>query len=193
MGTIKYQQLKRILDIIFSLFAITLISPVFLIVIILIKIFDPGPIVFKQERIGQNEKTFLIYKFRTMIVNADKLGPSLTQKEDNRITKLGSFLRKTSIDEFPQFFNILKGEMSLIGPRPEVPSIVKTYTDEHKKVFIVKPGITGWAQIHGRDDLTIEEKAVFDLEYVNKISFLLDMKIFFYTFPVLLFAKGIKY
>ena len=128
-----------------------------------------------------------------MIENADKIGSVLTQEKDPRITKLGSFLRKTSIDEFPQFFNILKGEMSLIGPRPEVPSIVKTYTDEHRKIFQVKPGITGWAQIHGRDDLTIEEKSVYDLEYVNKISFFLDMKIFFLTFPVLLFGKGIKY
>jgi len=189
----KYPQIKRILDILFSLFAIVILSPVFLIVIILIKIFDPGSIIFKQERVAQNEKIFLIYKFRTMIENADKIGSVLTQEKDPRITKLGSFLRKTSIDEFPQFFNILKGEMSLIGPRPEVPSIVKTYTDEHRKIFQVKPGITGWAQIHGRDDLTIEEKSVYDLEYVNKISFFLDMKIFFLTFPVLLFGKGIKY
>lgn len=182
--------IKNIFDFSFSLFSLLILSPVLIIIMIMIKALDPGPVFFKQERVGLNEKIFLIYKFRTMVVNADKLGPLLTQDKDPRITPLGRFLRRTSLDERPQLINILKGEMSLIGPRPEVPSIVKTYNDEHRKVFQVKPGLTGWAQIHGRDSLSIEEKAVFDLYYVENNTIFLDLKIFFLTFPVLLSSKG---
>lgn len=156
------------------------------------KILDPGPIFYKQQRVGKDEKIFLIYKFRTMIVNADKVGPVLTQDNDPRITKLGKFLRHSSIDELPQLINVLKGEMSIIGPRPEVPSIVETYNDIQRQVFKVKPGITGWAQVHGRDSLSIEEKSVYDIEYINKISFILDFKIFLLTFPALISREGIN-
>ncbi len=187
-----YKSIKIILDVLFSIILIILLLPVFLIVFILMKLFDPGPMFFKQERVGQNEKIFLIYKLRTMVVNADKIGPVLTQDNDPRITKLGKFLRHSSIDELPQFINVIKGEMSIIGPRPEVPSIVNTYSYTQKNVFKVKPGISGWAQVHGRDSLTIEQKSVYDLEYVQKISFLLDLKIFLLTFPTLLSSKGIN-
>ncbi|MEK7433718.1 MAG: sugar transferase [Cyanobacteriota bacterium] len=183
---------KNIFDFIFGLFALLLLSPLFILVSILIKILDPGPIFFLQERVGKNEKIFLIYKFRTMIVNADKVGPVLTEKDDPRITKLGKFLRHSSIDEFPQLINIIKGEMSLIGPRPEVPSIVKTYTEKQKGVFKVKPGMSGWAQINGRDDLSIDIKLNFDLEYIEKLTMFMDLKIFFLTFPTLLSKRGIN-
>lgn len=187
-----YKKIKSFLDIFFSLLLIALLIPLFILVYILIKILDPGPIFFKQERVGLNEKIFLIYKYRTMVVNADKIGPVLTQDNDPRITRLGKFLRHSSIDELPQLINVLKGEMSIIGPRPEVPSIVKTYTDTQRKVFEVKPGITGWAQVHGRDSLSIEEKSVYDIDYVNRISLFLDLKVFFLTFPALLSSKGIN-
>lgn len=187
-----YKNFKRFFDIFFSFILLILLSPVFLIVFILIKIFDPGPIFFKQKRVGQNEKIFLIYKLRTMVINADKIGPVLTSDNDPRITKLGKFLRHSSIDELPQFINVIKGEMSIIGPRPEVPSIVETYNDTQRQVFKLKPGITGWAQIHGRDALSIEQKSVYDIEYVNKVSFLLDLKIVLLTFPALISSEGIN-
>lgn len=167
-------------------------SPLFLIVAIAIKFLDPGPVFYRQKRVGKDEKIFLIYKFRTMVVNADKFGSLLTVDNDPRVTKLGKFLRRTSLDELPQLINIVKGEMSLIGPRPEIPFIVETYSEEQKKVFKVKPGLTGWAQVHGRDSLTIEEKLIYDLQYIDNISFSLDFKIFLLTFPTLLSAKGVN-
>lgn len=183
---------KSILDKFLSILIIILISPILIISSILIKILDPGPIIFKQKRVGKNQKEFDIYKFRTMVVNADKIGPVLTEDNDPRITKIGKFLRRSSIDELPQFFNVLKGEMSIIGPRPEVPSIVKTYTEEQKNVFKVKPGLTGLAQINGRDDLSIEVKLSYDLNYINNLSFVLDFKIFILTFPALLSKRGVN-
>src|SRR5438552_4099087 len=118
-----YIYIKNILDTCFSLISLIVFSPLFLAVAVLIKIFDPGPVFYKQKRVGKGEVVFLIYKFRTMVVNADKIGPVLTTENDPRITRLGRFLRRTSLDELPQLINILQGEMSLIGPRPEVPSI----------------------------------------------------------------------
>lgn len=181
---------KAFFDSIFSFFILLCLTPLFFVVIILMKIYDPGPIIFTQKRVGKNEVLFDIYKLRTMVVNADKLGPVLTQDNDPRITKLGKFLRRTSIDELPQFFNVLKGDMSIIGPRPEVPSIVETYTEEQKKVFEVKPGLTGWAQIHGRDELSIDVKLTYDIEYISNLTLFLDLKIFFLTFPALLSSRG---
>ncbi len=169
-----------------------LLSPFLLSIGLLIKIFDPGPVLFLQDRVGKDQVNFKIFKFRTMIVNADKVGSVLTQDNDPRITTLGKFLRHSSIDELPQLINIFRGEMSLIGPRPEVPIIVKTYNDKQRGVFKVRPGITGWAQIHGRDELSIEQKSVYDLEYTEKISFMLDLKIFILTFPVLISSRGIN-
>ncbi len=187
-----YIYFKSIFDFFFSLVSLIIFFFFFVVIAILIKIFDPGPVFFLQERVGKNEKIFKIFKFRTMVVNAHKIGPVLTEDNDPRITKIGKFLRHTSLDELPQLINILKGEMSLIGPRPEVPSIVETYNVKMKNVFRVKPGLTGWAQIHGRDLLTIEEKSFYDLQYVEKISVLLDLKIFLLTFPALFSAKGVN-
>jgi undecaprenyl phosphate N,N'-diacetylbacillosamine 1-phosphate transferase len=185
-----YPQIKSFLDTCFSFISLIIFSPLFLAVAIAIKIFDPGPVFYKQKRVGKDEVIFLIYKFRTMVVNADKIGPVLTGENDPRITKLGRFLRRSSIDELPQLINVLKGEMSLIGPRPEVPSIVIDYSDEMRKVFRVRPGLSGWAQIHGRDELSIAEKSVYDLQYIENLSFTLDFKIFFLTFPALLSKRG---
>ena len=181
---------KVFFDFIFSFFILLCLIPIFLLAIILMKIYDPGPIIFTQKRVGKNEVLFDIYKLRTMVINADKLGPVLTQDHDPRITKLGKFLRRTSIDELPQFFNVIKGDMSIIGPRPEVPSIVENYTKEQKKVFEVKPGLTGWAQVHGRDELLIETKLDYDIDYINNLGVCLDLKIFFLTFPTLLSSRG---
>jgi undecaprenyl phosphate N,N'-diacetylbacillosamine 1-phosphate transferase len=187
-----YLYFKSLFDFCFSFICILIFLPFFIVIVVLIKIFDPGPVFFLQERVGKNEKIFKIYKFRTMVVNADKIGPILTQTNDPRITKIGKFLRRTSLDELPQLINIIKGEMSLIGPRPEVLSIVKTYNPQMKKVFMVKPGLTGWAQINGRDLLTIEEKSVYDLKYIDNISLLLDIKIFILTFPTLFSSNGVN-
>lgn len=183
---------KLIIDFILSIFILLLISPLLFITSILIKIYDPGPIIFKQKRVGLNGKEFDIYKFRTMIVNADKVGPVLTQDNDPRITNLGKFLRRSSIDELPQFINVLKGEMSIIGPRPEVPSIVKNYNKEQRYVFEVRPGLTGWAQINGRDELSIETKLNYDIEYIKNLSFFFDLKIFLLTFPALISKRGVN-
>ena len=151
-----------------------------------------GPVFFIQERVGKDNKIFYIYKFRTMIKDAPKVGPELTEQNDPRITKIGNLFRRTSIDELPQLINILKGEMSFIGPRPEIPSIVTTYTDEQRQVFKVRPGLSGWAQVNGRDELSIPEKLKFDIYYVNNVSFLFDLKIFFLTFPAVFSNRGIN-
>lgn len=186
----RYLLIKYTLDLIFAIIALFFLLPLFLIVAIIIKIDSPGEVFFTQDRVGINGKNFKIYKFRTMVKNAPLIGPKLTEKNDFRITRVGKFLRISSIDELPQIFNIIKGEMSWIGPRPEIPSIVSTYNNEQKKVLTVRPGITGWAQVNGRDDLTIPEKLKLDIEYIEKISFFMDLKILLLTFPTLLSARG---
>lgn len=186
----NYLEIKYTLDFIFSLFCLILLSPLFLLIACLLLLEGQGPILYTQERVGRDQKIFRIYKFRTMVANADQIGPLLTQDKDPRITKIGHYLRQSSLDELPQLFNILKGEMSLIGPRPEVPSIVETYTEEQRGVFKVRPGLSGWAQINGRDELDIPTKLKFDLEYIAKVSFWLDCKIFLLTFPTLLSRRG---
>lgn len=157
---------------------------------IAIRLDSPGDPVFTHHRVGKDGKLFNIYKFRTMIKDAEKVGPALTEQNDSRITKLGHFLRRSSIDELPQILNVIKGEMSFIGPRPEIPSIVDTYTPQQRNVLKVRPGLSGWAQIHGRDELSIEEKSIYDQEYVEKVSLFMDIKIFVMTFPTLLSSRG---
>ena len=165
-------------------------SPLLFLVSFWIRFDSPGEVIFTHDRVGEGEKIFRIYKFRTMVKDADKKGPLLTEQNDSRITPFGKILRRTSIDELPQLFNILKGEMSFIGPRPEIPSIVATYTERQRQIFQVRPGLSGWAQVNGRDELSIETKLTYDLEYVEKVSFLFDLKIFFLTFPALLSSRG---
>jgi len=174
---------KRILDVIISVIGLILLSPIFLVIAILVKIDSTGPVFFRQERIGKDGKPFYPFKFRTMIDGAVNKGLGYTVAvNDDRITKLGSFLRKWGIDEFPQLINVLKGEMSLVGPRPTLRYQVEKYNDFEKKRLLVKPGLAGWALIHGRNSLTWEERIKYDVWYVENWSLWLDVKIIFKTF-----------
>ena len=180
-----YLYIKRILDIILSIVILTVASPIMIITSVLIKLDSKGPIIFKQQRVGKNGKHFTIYKFRTMVEHAEKMGTGLDSYEnDPRVTRLGKALRNSSLDELPQLFNILKGDMSFIGPRPPVtyhPCKYDDYPVKVKKRFEVRPGVTGYAQVNGRNELTWEEKFEYDLYYVDNISFILDLKIFILT------------
>lgn len=182
--------IKRFTDIIISLFSLLISSPFFLISAIAIKLDSPGPVFFLHERTGLNDKTFRMIKFRGMIDNALNYGPGITQVNDPRITRVGKFLRRTSIDELPQLVNVLRGEMSIIGPRPEIVSITSTYDDFQKGVFKFLPGITGISQINGRQTLSPEERIAMEIEYYSNETFLGDLKIFFKTFWVILSNKG---
>ncbi len=178
-----YKHFKRVFDIIASTIGLIVTSPILLITSAAIKLESPGPIIFKQERLGLHGKVFKIYKFRSMHEGAEKDGVYET-KGDLRVTKVGKFIRSTSIDELPQFFNILKGEMSLIGPRPALtyhPWSYSDYTDEQKRMFQVRPGVTGWAQVNGRKDVEWPKRIELNVEYVDKMSLSFDMMIFFKT------------
>lgn len=177
---------KRLIDLLISSFALIILFPLFLIIMVLIKIDNPGPAFFIQERVGKNQRIFGIYKFRTMVVNAEKIGDGLSIKSENdsRITKVGKFLRKTSLDELPQFINVFLGHMSIIGPRPPVtyhPYPVGKYDERRKHRFDVLPGISGLAQAKIRNSGTWDERIEYDLEYVENLSFLLDCKIVIWT------------
>lgn len=185
-----YLALKRALDVLAALGGLLALAPLLVVVGLLIRLDSPGTALYLQDRVGLGGRRFRIYKFRTM--RADLSGPVLTQADDPRITKVGRWLRRTSLDEIPQLLNILKGDMSLIGPRPEVPSIVETYPSEWHRVFAVRPGLSGWAQVHGRDDLPIPVKLGYDLDYVEQVNFRLDWRIFWATFPLLIKGTGIK-
>ena len=177
--------IKRLLDIILVLM---LFLPLFLISILIaiaIKVDSKGPVLFKQKRLGRDGDIFNILKFRTMIENAENIGPGLSTFEgDSRVTRVGAILRKTSLDEIPQLLNVLKGEMSIVGPRPPVPYHPREYSqydEKQKKRFEVRPGITGYAQVKGRNSLTWDERIEFDLQYVNKQNLFLDIKIVLLT------------
>lgn len=193
---ILYGLLKRSLDIIGSLIGLVLLSPIFLIVSVLIKIESNGPILFMQKRVGLNGKEFNMYKFRSMVVNAEELkeklknrnemsGPMFKIKDDPRITKVGKFIRKTSIDELPQLVNVLKGEMSLVGPRPSLPNEVKEFKSWMLRRLDVKPGITCYWQVMGRNKIGFEDWMKLDVKYVEERNLLLDIKLIFKTFFVL--------
>ena len=176
--------MKRILDVVFALVALMILSPLLLVVAILVKVNSPGPVIFSQERVGLNRKKFMMYKFRSMKVqDEDEEKSQWTTKGDPRITRFGSFIRRTSIDELPQLFNILKGEMSLIGPRPERPLFVDEFRDQIPKYMIkhhVRPGMTGWAQVNGyRGDTSIKRRIKYDIYYVENWTLGLDIRIFF--------------
>ncbi len=173
---------KRFLDIIGSFFGLIFLSPLFFIIAILIKKESSGPIFFSQERIGQNGMGFKMYKFRSMYQEAAKGPPVKVQKNDNRVTKIGEFIRRTSIDELPQLFNVLKGNMSLVGPRPETYLYVQEYSEWNKRRLYLKPGLTGLAQAKGiRGNTSIDEKTKYDIEYMENQSLLLDIKILIMT------------
>ncbi len=184
---------KRILDIAVSIFATLIFSPLFLLVAILIKLDSPGPVFFRHERVGKNETPFQMWKFRTMTHGADQAGPGLTAHGDQIITGVGKILRRLSLDELPQLLNVLAGEMSLVGPRPEIPEIVATYSIQQKEALSIKPGITGLSQINGRDDLPIEKKLNYEVEYVKTVSMGLDLKILLKTIPAIINARGNRY
>ena len=185
--------IKRIIDFILSLCGLIILSPVFLILCIWIKLDSKGPILFKQKRVGKHKTYFNIYKFRTMYIDTPKDMPThMLANPDQYITKAGHFLRKTSLDELPQILNILKGEMSIIGPRPALwnqDDLVAQRDKYHAND--VRPGLTGWAQINGRDELEIPVKAKLDGEYVKRISFLFDVKCFFGTILSVLRSDGV--
>lgn len=182
--------LKRTLDIIISLAGLVILSPLLIIIAILIKVDSKGNIIFKHKRIGLNGRAIYVYKFRTMVENADKLGPQYTLPQDNRVTKIGRKLRRLSLDEIPQLINILKGEMSIVGPRPM--SYKEMLTEEQKIRSKVKPGLTGLAQVNGRSLLTAEEKSYYDTFYVEHNNLIMDIKIILKTFGVVFKGKGIN-
>lgn len=180
-----YRAVKRFLDVTASFLGLVLLSPLLLAVSILIKIDSRGPVIFRQKRIGRNGKVFEIYKFRSMCVGAEKIGSGVySGKGDARVTRIGKILRATSIDELPQLLNILKGEMSFVGPRPPLtyhPWKYEKYTDFQKRMFEVRPGITGWAQVNGRKDVEWHKRIELNVWYVDHMSLLLDIKIMFMT------------
>ncbi|SLK13188.1 sugar transferase [Clostridium chauvoei] len=191
-----YEASKRGLDIIASLSGLILLSPILIVIATLIKLESKGPIIFSQKRVGLNGKEFNMYKFRSMVVNAEELkkklaeqnemsGPMFKMKNDPRITKIGKFIRKTSIDELPQLINILKGEMSLVGPRPSLPQEVKEFEPWMMKRLEVKPGLTCYWQVSGRNNIDFEDWMKLDIKYVETRCLLLDIKLIFKTFFVL--------
>ena len=184
---------KRLLDIILSGCAIVILSPLLLIIAIAIKIDDPGPVLFRQKRVGIHKTHFSIMKFRTMKMDTPKDTPThLLENPERYITKVGKFLRKSSLDELPQIFQIFTGKMSIIGPRPALWNQFDLIAERDKYgANDVRPGLTGWAQINGRDELPIEVKARFDGEYVEKLSFLFDCKCFFGTIGAVLKHDGV--
>jgi exopolysaccharide biosynthesis polyprenyl glycosylphosphotransferase len=191
------KKLKRILDIVVSLLILIISFPIILIASLAIKLDSKGPIFFKQERCGMNNKSFRIIKFRSMQHDAEKItGPVWSQKGDPRITKVGNIIRKLRIDEIPQMYNVLRGEMSLVGPRPERPFFVEKLSEQipyYKRRLKVRPGITGWAQVKHKYDESIEDvkiKLRYDLFYIENMSLRMDFKILFRTVFVVLFARG---
>ena len=182
--------IKRISDLLITFFSLIFVIPLFLLIAILIKLDGNGPVFFRHTRIGKDGRPFKMWKFRTMVENASQIGPNLTATNDMRITRVGKYLRRISLDELPQIINVMKGEMSIVGPRPEIPEIVSTYTPEQKKALTIKPGITGLSQISGRDDLPIDVKLNYEIEYVERFSFTLDCKIVFKTIPTLINGRG---
>ncbi len=176
---------KRFIDVTLSLIGLIIASPFLLIIAIAVKLSSKGPVIFKQERLGRKGKVFNIYKFRSMCVNAENTGSGVySGKGDPRVTKVGRFLRATSADELPQLINILKGDMSIIGPRPPLtyhPWNIEEYTEFQFHMFDVRPGITGWAQVNGRKEVEWHRRIELNVWYVENLSFLLDLKIFFMT------------
>lgn len=178
---------KTIIDLMVSVPAIILLSPLMFFVALAIKLDSSGPVLFVQERAGREGKSFKIYKFRTMVVDAEKQGAGVfVEENDTRITRVGRFLRQTSLDELPQLINVIKGEMSLVGPRPTLLYQVERYDERQRGRLKVKPGVTGWAQVNGRNALTWPERIELDLWYIANWSLWLDLKIIIKTFIVVL-------
>jgi len=198
---LRYLRMKRLIDIFGSLIGLILLSPVFLIVAILIKIEDPkGPVFFKQVRVGKDETEFQMYKFRSMVTDAEERlkdllvlnevsGAMFKMKNDPRITRIGKFIRKTSIDELPQLLNVLKGEMSLVGPRPPLPREVDEYTAYDKQRLLVTPGCTGLWQVSGRSNIGFQQMVELDLEYIARRNLTYDVKLILRTIVIIICSK----
>jgi exopolysaccharide biosynthesis polyprenyl glycosylphosphotransferase len=191
--------IKRLSDVLFGLILIALSAPIMLVTALLIKLDSRGPILYKQERVGQNNSTFMVAKFRSMRTDAEKDGtPRWASAQDDRVTRVGQFMRKLRIDELPQLFNVLKGEMSLVGPRPERPYFVEQLTEQIPYFAVrhsVKPGVTGWAQVRYAYGATVEDaqnKLQYDLYYVKNHSLFLDLVVLFETIGVVLTGKGAR-
>jgi len=182
--------IKRCTDIILSIVLLIISTPIIIITAIVIKLDSKGPVFFVQDRTGLNGKPFNMVKFRGMVNNALEIGPELTQRGDPRITRVGKILRRTSIDEIPQMFNVLMGDMSLVGPRPEIISITSKYNVDQKEVFKFKPGITGYSQINGRQLLSPDKRVKMEVEYYRKTNFRSDLLIVASTFKVILSNEG---
>ena len=196
-----YHSVKRVFDFLAATCGIIILSPLMLIIAILIKSEDHGPIFYKQVRVGKNGKTFKMYKFRSMFVNADKMldklkeqndvdGPMFKMKDDPRVTKIGHFIRKHSLDELPQFFNVLKGDMSLVGPRPPLPSEVVEYSEYDKQRLLVIPGCTGLWQATERNEVGFNKMVQLDIEYIKKAGFLFDLWIIWKTVEIVIKPNG---
>jgi sugar transferase EpsL len=182
--------MKRLFDLLLSCFSLLIFSPLILLVALLIRVMLGSPIIFKQQRPGQNGELFELYKFRTMTDKRNQNGELLP--DHIRLSSFGKLLRKLSLDEFPQLINVIKGDMSLIGPRPLLPEYLSLYSEEQAKRHLVKPGITGWAQVNGRNAITWEEKFKLDVWYVENQSFILDMKILLLTIKKVITSDGIS-
>lgn len=186
---------KRIMDLTICLGALPILLPLLLICALAVKFTSPGPILFRQKRLGQNGRAFEMFKFRSMYVNAPDLrnsdGSTFNAERDPRVTSAGKWLRKSSLDELPQLFNILLGDMSIVGPRPDLPDHMLDYRPQDHGRLRVRPGITGWAQIHGRNSLPLEIRRNYDLEYIARVSVWLDLQIILRTIPVVLVGKGV--
>jgi len=182
---------KRVRDFLISLPAVTTLLPLFFLICITIRLSSKGPAIFKQQRAGLNGRPFMFYKFRTMKADIDPFGPSPKSDNDPRLTKVGKFLREYSLDELPQLFNVLKGDMSIVGPRPLYMSQIPEWNERQKKRLLVKPGLTGLAQISGRGELTREEKLELDVKYVETANLRLDVRIILTTIAQVFRRKSI--
>lgn len=190
-----YIAMKRVFEVLFSISLLLFTFPVLVLTALAIKLESPGPVFYRQERNGLGGNPFNVIKFRSMRVDAEKNGPQWATKNDNRVTRVGQFIRKTRIDELPQLLNVLRGEMSLIGPRPERPMFTEQFEKEipgFKNRLLVKPGLTGWAQVNGGYDITPREKLELDLYYIEKQSFSLDFQILLKTVWVVLSGSGAR-
>ena len=196
-----YEAIKRLIDIICSFVGILVLSPLFIIIAIIIKFTSKGPVFFSQKRVGRNGKEFDMYKFRSMVVNAEELkeklaaqnemsGPMFKMKDDPRVTKVGKFIRKTSLDELPQLWNVLKGDMSLVGPRPSLPKEVAQFDEWMYKRLEVKPGLTCYWQVSGRNNIDFEDWMKLDIRYVEEKNLWIDIKLIFKTVGVLFGDKN---
>lgn len=186
---------KRVLDLLLCAIALPLVLPVWMVCAIAVRLTSDGPVLFRQRRLGKGGRIFEMLKFRSMYVNAPDLrnpdGSTWNGADDPRVTRAGKWLRRTSLDELPQVFNILTGEMSIVGPRPDVPDALHHYRPQDRARLSVKPGVTGWAQVHGRNSLSWAARRDYDREYVANASMWLDLRIILKTIPVVLFGTGV--